>query len=532
MGCVRERRQWVFIVGIVLVLSMLQLWDRGFAQTAVPSSPPVEETQRREVPSTLQLSLKESIMLALENNLDVRVDRLNKEVRLTDIIFELARFDPSLDMNVNHRQTAFPLNSAVDLTTGEEATSTLSEVSDQEFGVGMRQRFITGTDVRVGFDSDRTDILFFDERPGSRIDPEYRSNLNLTISQPLLRNFGIDLNKTFIHVARNNMAIEEHEFEASLMRLVEVVTEAYWNLVLSIELLKVEREALRAAQSLLDNNRAQVKAGVLPSIEILVAEADVAAREEDVLVAARNIEDREDELRRLLNLPNVPLIEHLKVIPVDVPQLTTDQMPLHEALETAFRMRPDIKQHKRDLTNRGLQVNHARNQLLPDLSLQGGLGLFGLGQDFGDNLNGLGMTDSYHYQAGLVLSIPLGNRSAKSTYNKRRIEEETALLTLKNLELDVTVEVKKAVRNITTDLKRIQVARLATTLARRKAREEAERFKEGLSTSHDVLLFQRDLAMAQGREIRAIIDFNKSIVKAQRVLGTILKEADITMTSV
>lgn len=469
-------------------------------------------------------------MLALENNLDVKVDKLNKDVRLTDIVFEVAKFDPLLDMNFNHSQTAFPLNSAVDLTTGEAATSALSETSDQDFGVGVRQKLGTGADVRVGLDSDRTDILFFDPDPGERIDPEYRSNLNLTVSQPLLRNFGVDINETFINVARNNMAIEEHEFENSLMQLVEDVTKAYWDLVLSIRLLEVEKDALKAAKSLLDNNRALVEAGVLPSIEILVAQADVAAREEDMLVASQNIMDREDELRRILNLPNIPLVDKLTVIPLDPPKLTTENFLVRDALETAFRMRPDIKQRKRDLTNKGLEVDFAKNQLLPDLSFQGGLGLFGLGEDFGDNLRGVGMTDSYHYQAGLLLSIPLGNRSAKSAYNKRRIEAETALLGLKNLQLDVTVEVKKAVRNIQTNLKRIEVAKLATTLARRKAEEERERLKEGLSTSHDVLQFVRDLARAQGREIQAIIDFNKSLVSAQRVFGTILEDADITMT--
>ena len=529
MGCIPSGKRGLVVVGITVSLGMLQWSPHMYAQDVGGSTSRVDEGQRHEQPSTLQLSLKESIMLALENNLDVKVDKLTKDMRLTDIVFEIAKFDPSLDMNFNHRQTAFPLNSAVDLTTGEEATSSLSETSDQDFGVGVRQRFETGTDVRVGLDNERTDILFFDPDPADRIDPEYRSNLSVTIAQPLLRNFGIDINKTFIHVARNNMAIEEYEFEGSLMRLVEDVTSAYWDLVLSIELLKVQQEALRAAQSLLENNRAKVAVGVLPSIEVLVAQADVVAREEDVLVAAQRIEDREDELRRMLNLPDVPLMDKLTVIPMDPPKMTTEQMPLRDALETAFRMRPDIKQRKRDLTNRGLHVNHAKNQLLPDLSFQGGFGLFGLGEDFGDNLNGVGMTDSYHYQAGLVLSIPIGNRSAKSTYNKRRIEAETSLLALKNLELDVTVEVKKAIRSIRTDLKRIEVAQLATTLARRKTREEEERFREGLSTSHNVLEFQRDLARAQGREVQAIIDFNKSLVNAQRVLGTILEDTDIAM---
>ncbi len=528
MGFIPKHKRWFAVMGIAVSLTVLQGIGVVVAQDAGQSGVVVDETSQRDFPSTLQLSLKESIMLALENNLDVKVDKLNKDVRLTDIVFELAKFDPTLGANFNHGQRAFPLNSTIDPITFQETQTPLSQVSAQDFGVDVQQRLKTGTDVRVGIDNTRTDLLFFDGTT-ERIDPEYRNDFRFTIAQPLLRNFGVDINKTFINVARNNMAIEEHEFEDSLMLMVEEVTEAYWELVLSIELLKVEEEALRAAQSLFDNNRAQVKAGVLPSIEILVAEADVAAREEDVLIAGQSIEDREDELRRLLNLPNVPLIEKLTVIPLDAPKMTTEQIPLKEALETAFRMRPDIKQKRRDLTNRGLQVSHAKNQLLPDLSFQGGAGLFGFGGDHGDNLDVLGNTDSFHYEAGLVLSIPLGNRSAKSTYNKRRIEAETALLGLKNLELDVTLEVKKALRDVKTDIKRITVAQLATKLARRKTQEEKERFKEGLSTSHNVLEFQRDLAQAQGREIQAIIDFNKSLVNAQRILGTILGDAEINM---
>tara|TARA_B100001971_G_C18256022_1_gene582184 strand:+ start:1896 stop:3491 length:1596 start_codon:yes stop_codon:yes gene_type:complete len=530
MGLISKYKHWVVVVGIASVFSVLQWSDQALAQDTGKLRTAVDETRQHELPSMLQLSLKESIMLALENNLDVKVDKLNKDVRLTDIVFELAKFDPTIEANVNHQQRAFPLNSTIDPITFQETEETpLSQVSGQNFGVELQKRLQTGTDIEVEIENERTDLLFFNQSPGGRLDPEYRSNVNFSIAQPLLRNFGIDINKTFINVAKNNMAIEEHIFEGELMELVEDVTSTYWDLVLSIELLKVEQESLRAAQSLLEHNRAQVKAGVLPSIEILVAEADVASREEDVLVMAQDIEDDEDELRRLLNLPNMPLIEKLTVIPVDLPRLTTDQISLQDAIETAFRKRPDIKERKRDLTNRGLEVNHAKNQLLPDLSLEGGMGLFGLGGDFKDDFAGLRNNDSFHYQAGLVLSVPLGNRSAKSTYNKRRIEAETALLTLKNLELDITVEVKKALREINTDLKRIKVAQLSTKLAQRKAMEEEQRYKAGLSTSHDVLMFQRDLAEAQGREIEAIIDFNKALVYAQHVLGTILEDADITM---
>tara|TARA_B100000315_G_scaffold260525_1_gene322590 strand:+ start:2913 stop:4508 length:1596 start_codon:yes stop_codon:yes gene_type:complete len=530
MGLIPQFNQWFVVVGIAATFSVLQWSDQGFAQDTGKLGSLGDETQQHKTPSILKLSLKESIMLALENNLDVQVDKLNKDVRLTDIVFELAKFDSTLGANFNHEQRAFPLNSTIDPITFQETEETpLSQVSGQDFGVDVQKRLQTGADIRVGIENERTDLLFFNHSPGGRLDPEYRSNVSVSIAQPLLRDFGIDINETFINVAKNNMAIEEYVFEGELMELVEDVTDSYWDLVLSIELLKVEQESVRAAQSLLEHNRAQVEAGVLPSIEILVAEADVASREEDVLVMAQTIEDDEDELRRLMNLPHVPLVEKLTVIPVDLPRLTTEQIPLQDAIEMAFQKRPDIKERKRDLTNRGLEVDHAKNQLLPDLSFQGGMGLFGLGEDFGDDLNGVRNVDSFHYQAGLVLSVPLGNRSAKSTYNKRRIEAETALLTLKNLELDITVEVKKALRDINTDLKRIKVAQLSTKLAQRKAKEEEQRYKAGLSTSHDVLMFQRDLAEAQGREIEAIIDFNKALVYAQHVLGTILEDADITM---
>jgi outer membrane protein TolC len=485
---------------------------------------PAQPGERRE-----GISLSEAALRALQNNLDISISRHTKESRLADIIVEQSKFDPTLSVNGQYNRTVNPLNRPVFGGTGGALNDiTIFDQRSHSVTLDATQNLITGGNVDLNYSPARSNVNQ-NVATGFLFNPAYTGGLALTLTQPLLRNAGIDITRTFIKVAQNNAEVEQHVFRDRVLTVIASVEQSYWEVVFSNENLKVAQAALKAAEELLATNRAKAKAGVMSIVDVLQAEAAVASRVEQVLVAEKAIRDQEDQLRRLLNPGEEELRQDVHLIPTDQPVTVLAPISLQEAIDTAIDLRPEIVQAKRNLDTSAINTKFARNQLLPTLSFQGTMGLAGLGSDYPDSLNRNLSGDFYNYGAGLVLSYPLGNRSAISTYNKRQLEAKNAEATLASVRQQIIVGVREAVRRVQTDFKRIETTRSARIMAEKQLQAEQERLKVGLSTTRFVLDFQRDLATAQGNELRAIVDYNKSLSNLARHKATTLDRYNVEL---
>ena len=494
------------------------------AMTAGPALA-ADEVTKAALPSERreEISLSEAALRALKNNLDISISRHTKESRLTDIVVEQAKFDPTLSVNGQYNRTVNPLNRPVFGGTGFN----LNEITifDQRSGsvtVDATTNLLTGGNVDLNYSPARTNVNQ-DVASGFLFNPAWTGGLALTLTQPLLRNAGIDINKTFIRIAQNNAMVEEHVFRDRVLTVVATVEQTYWEVVFANENMKVAEAALKAAQELLATNRAKAKAGVMSIVDVLQAEAAVASRVEQVLVAEKSIRDQEDLLRRLLNPGEEELRQDVRLTPKDKPVIALEPISLPEAIDLAIDLRPEIVQAKKNLETSELNTKFAKNQLLPTLSFQGTMGLAGLGRDYTDSVNRNFSGEFYNYGAGLVLSYPLGNRSAWSTFNRRQIEGKNAETSLVSIRQQIIIGVKEAVRRVQTDFKRIETTKSARIMAEKQLQAEQERLKVGLSTTRFVLDFQRELATAQGNELRAIVDYNKSLSNLSRHKATTLE---------
>ena len=494
----------------VLLLASSPGWSQD-PSTATPSG------ERHQA-----ISLAEAAVRALQSNLDISISRQTKESRLFDITVEQAKFDPTLSVNGQYNRTVNPLNQP--LFGGTSPNLTDIQIRDQRntsVTVDATQNLITGGNVDLNYSPARANTNPEVAR-GFLYNPSYTGGLALTITQPLLRNAGIELTKTFIKVAQNNAEVEQHVFRDRVLTVLATVEQTYWEVVFANENLKVAQAALKAAEELLATNRAKAKAGVMSIVDVLQAEAAVASRVEQVLVAEKSIRDQEDQLRRLLNPGEEELRQDMRLTPTDAPVTVLEPLSLQEAIDIAIEQRPEIVQAKKNVESGELNKQFAKNQLLPTLSFQGTMGLAGLGGDYPQSVQRNLSGDYYNYGAGLVLSYPLGNRSAVSTYNKRQLESRNAETTLASVRQQIIVGVREAVRRVQTDFKRIETTRSARIMAEKQLQAEQERLKVGLSTTRFVLDFQRDLATAQGNELRATVDYNKSLSNLARHKATTL----------
>lgn len=479
-------------------------------------------TERREA-----MSLADAVLKALQNNLDIHIGRQTKESRLADIIIEQAKFDPTVSLNGQYNRQVSPLNRPILGFTGSNLQD-ITKFDQNTSGVtaDITQNLPTGGNYDINYSPQRS---YVSGNNTFLFNPAWTGGLALTVTQPLLKNFGTALNQTFISIAQNNATVEGHVFLDRVLTVIATVEQTFWEMVFANENLKVAQAALKAAEELLASNRAKAKAGVMSIVDVLQAEAAVASRVEQILVAEKSIRDQEDQLRRLLNPAEEELRQDLRLIPTDPPTTSLEAISLQEAIDIAMERRPEILQASKNVETSDLNTKFAKNQILPTLSFQGTMGLSGLGADYGDATRRNFGGEFYNYGAGLVFSYPLGNRSAYSTFNKRQLEARNAQASLQSVRQQVIVGVREAVRRVHTDFKRIETTRSARIMAEKQLQAEQERLKVGLSTTRFVLDFQRDLATAQGNELRAVLDYNKSLSNLARNKATTLERYSLRL---
>jgi len=382
------------------------------------------------------------------------------------------------------------------------------------------------------------------------LNPRYGSTLRFNLTQPLLRDFGLKVSRRVIIVAQNNLDISVTQFQSVLMDMIYKVQEAYWNLVYSIEDYKVKQQSLQLARDLLAKNKKEVEVGKLAPIEILNAEAVVASREADILQAEALIRRNDDVLKNLLNLSEEEERRAKRIVPLDRPTFIRKEISLDEALKEALEKRPELKMKKKNIETNELNLNVAKNQMLPGLDFQFSYWSPGLSGDRiiyqdGDPFSGAigkeegnpgdSIRDAFkllydNWAVGLTLSIPLSNFTTRADYVRARMEVEKSQLELKDLEKQVFLEVKDAVRDIETNAKRFQAYRLARELAEKRLEAEVKKLNVGLTTNYFVLQYQEELAKVRSSELKSLLDYNLAWARLEKVIGTSLEKREIKIS--
>ena len=507
--------------------------------TNVTDEPSLQSGDNNKIPgNSLSLSLRDVVMRTLVSNLAIEVEGFNSKVKAENVIDGESKFDATFEINLSEEEEVRQQSNAF-------SSPVKSRNKSHNWDFSLTQKLVTGADYKLSFTNDRNRT----NSVTAGLNPSYFTEMVFSLTQPLLKNFGIDLTKRNIYIANNEVNISDYVFEDKVIDIISDVENVYWDLVFSIEDLAVKKKSLERARNLERQVKAQVAVGTMAEIETLQAQSEVASRDESLLVAQDLIQDNEDILKNILNI-DYGSEEGLKAIhPSDRPEMVADEINLNQAIKDTLLNRPDYLGKKKELENKNILVKFRENQLYPTVDLFGTMGLNGLsgdaitvnsgtfqgrskyGGDYGTALSDSLTGKFYNWEVGLKLSYPLGNRSAKAQLSASRLEKAQLILSIKDLEKSIIVEVREAVRQLKTDLKRINATRIARKLAEEKLKAEEKKFEVGLSTSFSVLEFQEDLAEEQSNEIKALIDFKKSKIRLRQVMATTLKENDIKLKS-
>lgn len=464
-----------------------------------------------------QLALKEAVRLAVEKNLDVQAELYNPASAEADIHKFLGIYNPLLSLLTNYEYANTKAPNA--FTTGGVP---IDRQQVTNFNAGVSQLIPSGGTLGASFNNTRNT----NNSGVGILDDYFQSNVTLNFSQPLLKNFGREVTEINISVARLGKEGSLEQFKNKLMNIISQVRTQYYLLYSARENLKVKKTSLELADTILNNTRAQVKAGVLPAMEILNAEFGVATQQKNLIDAERALKDQTDILRNLLQIHEVT-----DIIPTDTPYTDEFQVDENSAIKRALDDRPDLRQLRVAERTNELQARVARNQTLPDLSLTGSAAFTGLDRRYHADLENVGSGQYPIFNVGLQLTYPIGNDAAENAYIKSKLLVEQSKTQVRSLEESISKDVRTVVRAVFSGYKQLEVTARGRAYAEEVVQAYIKKQKVGLATTKDVLDVLNNQVTAEGNQIQAVADYNNAITNLWATTGELLEKEGIRVTA-
>lgn len=556
---------------------------RPYLQQPIPT-PVMENSPRLKTlirDGKLELSLSNALTLALENNLDIVVQRYVIPIAETDIlrtksgqanrgftgalqpgelnsgaigagvtngggtggtgnaggitggggavsVGSAGAFDPSVSYTWSWDRVVSPLNSIV--VSGIPTTTSYAMANSFSYG----QMFTEGTSYSVSLSTLRQSTT----QENTLYDPDVTSRLSIGVNQPLLAGFGFLPNKRFMMVAKNNQGTAREVFRQQVITSIVAVENAYYDLAAFQLNVQVTSKALAAAQELLDETKKQQQIGTLSNIDVVTAQSQVAASERDLIVAQTNLQVQETTLKQLISKRGDPALDSATIVLTDtMPEPGENDVPdATGALSTALQNRPELKEATNNLANQDIGIRYAKNNMLPSLAVFGlyaGAGLQGNNATTtGGALGSLQQTFSATYPEmayGTSFSASIRNRSAQADNIRSQLERNQQQVTLQGTKNSIQLQVQQARIALIQGKQQVDAAREATRLAQVSLDAERIRLRNGLSTSYNIVLRERDLVTAQYTEVQTIDAYAKALVAMDQSLGTTLERNKIQL---
>jgi outer membrane protein len=543
----------------------------------------------------LMLSLDDAISLALENNLNINVTRFIPWIAQTQLLKAKAggipqssstqqvvlgsspsvSFDPIATANFGWSHANVPINNP--FTSGAGTTAIpLVQQNSGFVNLGYTQGFHTGTNFSVTFDTTRSstnlsDVVF---------NPALNPIMTATLSQPLLNGFGLLPNTRYIIEARNSIKVANSQFAQQVIATVTQTSNDYWELVYDRENVKVQEAAVGVSQKLYQDNKKQLEIGTMAPLDVLTAESQLATDQQNLIVAQTTRLQQEtvllNDITKNLLTKDVAGIEIIPTTGISTPDLV-ENIPLQDAVQEAWKKRPELYQADLNLKNAGIEVKATANGLLPSLNAyvqyqaqglngnriktnatggfaadtasplvdaNGNILLVNGTQAFaafpvtattivpgglGNSLGNVFHNDFPTYAVGVNLTLPIRNRSAQADSARAQLDERQERVQYRQTENTIVLNVRNALIALQQDRAQVAAADKARTLAQQTLDAEQKKYQLGSSTSYQVVLRSRDLTAAQGTALRAQANLTEALVNFNQAMGRTLEVNHITV---
>jgi outer membrane protein len=528
------------------------------AQQIVPESLISERYLRSQDNYARKITLKQAIYIAIRNNPALKASELDPIASTEGVREANAAFDPDLTSQLDVLKDVTPTSSALQAPGSDAFTQ---KNYDWNFGLAKVLSTTNGT-LGLTFDNNRA----FNNSQFTSVNPAYQPTVEMSLSQPLLRNFGWDFARINVRLAESSQRAAQWNYGSSLNDFVERIGQDYWAVVGAQENLDVTESALKFNADLVRVNRISLQVGTLAPIDLQEAQSAAATAEANVYASEAALKSSRAQLRQdvMLNPAGTFLPENVE--PAEIPdpavQINDDE---ESALEQMIEYSPALGGLRESIRTSLLQVRFQQNQVMPQLNIGGQFGVTALagttrcastsfstgvaqnciagpsvppapkyngfrlpfGGIYGDALNHMLDARFYNYAGVINFEMPLDNAAAKASLAQARIEYEQARMTYRAALSESVTALETALANLRADEKRAQATKAATYYAEQSLRDEQIKFRVGLATTHDLLQFQSELVTAQGNEVSTDIDLENARLALWHAEGTLLRTYNI-----
>lgn len=517
---------------LLLSLAATVLVAQEAAPTPRTTEPTAAETDRDlDDPRALRLSLSDALNTAIQQNLGIQLQTYDYRISGQNLRGQYGLFDFVSAARINQSSQETPTTNPFQ-ATGSKVTS---------FGASLNQFLPTGGNYTLGMDTSRGTVA----GGGTFVSPQYRNNLDFAFNQPLLRDFGIDITRRGITIARNNLGITEGAFKTELMNTVSSVEQAYLDLVYARRNVDVVKDSLFLARDQARITQIRIDVGASAPLDILQPRVTIATTEEQLISAVASVRNAEDRLRALVNLPTTEWDR--PIIPTENVVYTPKTIDFNSAVAQALANRPEMNQQRLASDNARIQALYARNQVLPTLDFNLNYGLAGLAgrsaeldgngiptgrvrsDPYFDTFSQIADLDFPTWNVGLNFGLPLFNINARAQARAAELDLQQSEVFLAQTRQNIAVDVRTAARLVETYAQTITATRAAREAAERNVDAERKRYENGMTTNFQVLEVQQDLSDARVRELQALVFYNKAVAAFHRAVGDILEVHNIAV---
>lgn len=505
----------------VLAVAFLAI-AAGPTRAQTSGSDPARETIPAPTPSATvsQLTLEECVARALDRNFDLQIQRLTTSQARESVLIAESDYDPAVEVTGRANTNQQP--SAVSSIDG--VTSVGLRQKAQELRAGVSQKVVTGGTISASTSLDRGESnsrnLF--------LNPAYNGDFSLSVRQPILRGGGIAFNRAAIRRAEIGVDRANLDLKGSVLGVVRNVEAAYYNLVFAREQRIVRNLSLQLAQQLLEENRTRRQTGVATDLDVLQAEVGVANARRGLLLAEQAVKDREDGLLDLIG--QFEFNEQLG-------QVGFENSPISAvSFDTSYKLardnQPALASAAASIRQLEIDAESAKRNRLPTFDVGAAMGLNSREAKLDDAATRTWSGDGYSWQVDFALRMPWGLREEKARYRLALTSVNREQARYQQIDQDLVVNVRAAVRAVETNRESASISALATQLSQRQYELERARFNAGLSTSRRVLEAQDDLEIARVNELQAQVSLRIALADLERLEGSSLARFKITLEEI
>jgi len=507
-----------------LVKYAREKYAQGQAQPAPAQQRTLEE--RAEARPVIQLTVEQAVRMALENNIELSIERLNPQLQDLTLAQTRGAYRPTLNSTLN-ANSAMPLPTSL-LNGGQNVTN---ETANANVNIAQVLPWF-GTSYTAGFNNSRTNTT----STFATLNPQFTTQLTASLVQPFLRDFKIDTTRNQLIAGTITRQVSDITLRTRITNTTATTKNAYWDLLAAIRAIEAAKQSLALAEKLIEDNRVRVEVGTLAPMDIISAQAEAATRRQTLTQAEATRRTAELVLKRLIVSETNDPVWRASIDPIDVVQVRPTTINLESAVTTALDQRTDLLTARKNLESSDVNIRYLRNQMLPALNAVATLGTRGLGGNQFIREGGVvvgsipgGWPDAFammrrfdypNWTVGATFSYPLGKSSQEAAFARAKLQYQQSQSQIRALELTVATEVTNAALQVESTLKRMEASRAARELQEKRLENEQSKFEVGMSTNFFVVQAQRDLLDAQIAELRATLDYQKALVAFERVQQT------------